>query len=78
MNVGCWPERQNYILNGNVVLPNVNLKCISIEKTWRILSHTKDDFFEVKLSFDYEDIKLSYVWMNRLFITIPEISDNFR
>ena len=78
MNVGCWPERQNYILNGNVVLPNVNLKCISIEKTWRILSHPKDDFFEVKLSFDYEDIKLSYVWMNRLFITIPEISDNFR
>ena len=78
MNVGCWLERQNYILNGNVVLPNVNLKCISIEKTWRILSHPKDDFFEVKLSFDYEDIKLSYVWMNRLFITIPEISDNFR
>ena len=78
MNVGCWPERQNYILNGNVVLPNVNLKCISIEKTWRILSHPKDDFFEVKLSFDYEDIKLSYVWINRLFITIPEISDNFR
>jgi len=78
MNVGCWPERQNYILNGKVVLPNVNLKCISIEKTWMILSHPKDDFFEVKLSFDYEDIKLSYVWMNRLFITIPEISDNFR
>lgn len=78
MNVGCWPERQNYILNGKVVLPNVNLKCISIQKTWRILSHPKDDFFEVKLSFDYEDIKLSYIWMNRLFITIPEISDNFR
>lgn len=78
MNVGCWPEWQNYILNGKVVLPNVNLKCISKEKTWRILSHLKDDFFEVKLSFDYEDIKLSYVWMNRLFITIPEISDNFR